>query len=172
MKECSGSTYNKKRNSGICVVYGCSKKSRVYKGKSQKYCHNCARKLLKENHPYTYWYDINRSNAKRRNKDFLWTKEEFIKFCEETNYLELKGRGAGKATIDRKNPKLGYTYNNCQIMEHASNSRKVWIDKKMEQYYNQGGKISDEEMKEFLDQLSCFDKEVSIHQPINKDFQF
>ena len=73
-----------------------------------------------------------RSNAHRRGKDFTITKEDFKEFCEETNYLELKGRTKNSASIDRIDPSKGYIKGNLQVLTLGQNSAKRWKDEKNE----------------------------------------
>lgn len=173
IQEATGKTLDNKIKKGVCAIMHCSKKVGLRgSGKPRRYCYACVRKILKERNPYTYWYDIFRSNARRRKIGFYVTKDEFVRFCKENNYLELKGRGAGKATIDRPRPWEGYTYDNMQIMEHHSNSRKVWIDKRLKHLYDTGQEITESMMDEFRSELSSFEKEVSLVNPYLRDVSF
>jgi hypothetical protein len=173
IREAGGKTLADKRKRGLCSVLFCSKKATVRKsGSVRRHCPSCDRKILKERHPYTYWYDVWRSNSKRRGIPFEITKDEFIKFCQDNKYLELKGRGIGKATIDRKRSWEGYTYDNIQILEYASNSRKVWIDRKLKYLYDTGEEVTEEQMKEFKKELLSFEMEVDLYKPPPIDITF
>lgn len=100
-----------------------------------KYCRNkragsglsCS-KCLKRNHkakdPEAYFYNLLKSNAKRRKKYFDLTLQQFRDFCKETNYIELKGKTAKSASIDRKIMDRGYTFGNLQILSLSANTTK------------------------------------------------
>jgi len=74
--------------------------------------------------PIAYCYNSLKSNAKRRGKDFDLTLEEFRIFCEETGYIDNKGKRKDSATIDRKDASKGYSLGNLQILSLEENSRK------------------------------------------------
>lgn len=71
-----------------------------------------------------YTYDKLKSNAKRRGKMFTISISYFRQFCEDTNYIELKGRTALKMSIDRQDVTKGYEEGNLQIMSVGDNSAK------------------------------------------------
>lgn len=73
-----------------------------------------------------------RQNARYRKKGFNLTIDEFRIFCEKTDYLQLKGRGGGNITIDRKDNRKGYSFDNIQVLTLSQNSRKRWIDMKLQ----------------------------------------
>lgn len=64
-------------------------------------------------------------SAARRNISFELTLDEFEDFCHRERYLELKGRGAGFATVDRRRSELGYTYDNIQVREYCDNCGRL-----------------------------------------------
>lgn len=63
-------------------------------------------------------------NAKRRNKPFELTFEQFKEFCDTTGYVEGRGKNRDSLTIDRIDRHKGYTVDNIQIMSHFENSVK------------------------------------------------
>ena len=72
-------------------------------------------------------------NAKRRGKDFRLTLAEFELFCEQTNYLVLKGKTAKSASIDRIDHTRGYFIDNIQVLSLSDNSKKQHTDKSVNQ---------------------------------------
>ena len=102
---------------------------------STKYCRNesapgrvicwkCKSHQLKINNPVTYFLNALRVNAKRRNKQFDLTLEQFKKFCTETGYLNKKGRHGDNLSIDRIRGNEGYSINNIQVLTVSENVRK------------------------------------------------
>lgn len=140
--------YNRRLRAHRCVVAFCSNRG-GHDGRD-RFCHKHARQHQKINNPLRYWYDILRQNARRRRKPFELTIEQFRDFCEQTGYLEKKGRNSGAYSIDRIDNELGYTIENIQIMEFGSNSRKYWIDMKI-QY---GFIPTEEQLEEWRNDLS------------------
>jgi hypothetical protein len=109
-----------KKKKGLCCAYRCSNKA----APRDKFCHKHRKRYQKENNTLTYVYGFLKNNAKRRGKSFELTKEEFKQFCEETGYLELRGKKAKSASIDRIDPRKGYSIDNIQILTLAENSSK------------------------------------------------
>lgn len=108
---------------GQCIEYRCSKPYCKRKGYR---CHRCDSRRFKEQNPSAYHYNALRNNARRRGKEFSLTLEEFRDFCEETNYLELKGCHPNDYTIDRIDIEKGYSRNNIQMMRNGENVRKYY----------------------------------------------
>lgn len=140
--------YSQKKRRNVCVVSQCSKRS----GKGYVICFKHKREKQKLENPFRYWYDVLRQNARYRKVEFTLTIEEFRKFCAKTNYLELKGKNAGSYSIDRKDNKKGYSYGNIQILTLSQNSRKRWIDMKIQF----GGYPTEEELKELYGDFDPF----------------
>ena len=63
-------------------------------------------------------------NAKRRQKEFDLTYEQFIEFCIETDYLVGKGKTKHSYSIDRIDNSKGYTLSNIRILTLSANSQK------------------------------------------------
>lgn len=172
MNKVSGKSYTEKRAKGLCVVKFCSNKARKDKGTKtpREYCNKHLRLSFAESKPYAYNYSIHKHHCAERNIPCEWTLEEFTKWCIQTNYLELKGVGAGRAVIDRIKTKddhgnvLGYKIGNVQILEFASNSRKVHVDKKLREKYGQGYEEREptkEELEEFRRESEEFSKTLN-----------
>ncbi len=94
------------------------------------FCSKCQRRNWAKNHPIEYTLATLRGNAKRRGKEFSLTIEEFTKWCNENDYIRLKGQSSTSMTIDRNDPNEGYHIWNLKIMTNAENVRKMHIDKK------------------------------------------
>lgn len=93
------------------------------KSAKSRQCARCKMKKHRKENPYTYFLNKLRNNAKRRGHECAITIEEFKIFCDETGYLETRGRMSGCMSIDRINQDEGYHFDNIQIMEVGENSR-------------------------------------------------
>jgi hypothetical protein len=85
------------------------------------HCWKCRARMFKERRPLTYVLNMIRNRARQRGIPFTITLPEFEKFCQETNYLELRGHFAGGLSIDRKDHDKGYHIWNIQVMEFEQN---------------------------------------------------
>lgn len=136
-----GKSAERKLKKKQCLVVGCTNISRAGQKCSNgcKFCTKHDHEMRKKKNPHLYWYGVLRRNAKRRKKVFTITLEYFIQFCNETNYINLKGKKSGSMTIDRKIDELGYIDGNLQILEVGANSRKQYVDywKHQEQGYEE-----------------------------------
>lgn len=108
----------------ICPAYRCKNS----KADKKRFCHRHHAANQKITNLASYTYNLLRSNAKRRNKIFTITLQDFKEFCEETNYLALKGRTKTKASIDRIDASKGYEKGNLQILTVSQNCRKQFDD--------------------------------------------
>jgi hypothetical protein len=116
----------KNKIKGICTACRCLSPSYG----NGRFCCKHRRRYQKENNPIAYTYDMLKQNAKTRNKVFTLTLEQFKKFCTDTNYIELKGKTGGSASIDRKDPNKGYEFGNLQVLTLSANTSKRWEDAK------------------------------------------
>lgn len=91
-------------------------------GYTLKFCWKCRSRQLKERHPETYVLNALRQRARARKIPFTITLVQFRKFCQDTDYLSLRGREPDSATIGRINHDEGYHIWNIQIESHAENS--------------------------------------------------
>ncbi len=124
----TGQTYDRKDGKGICVAKGCKNKQYIYRGKKHdRFCTKHRRQQGKEANPARYHYDLLKNNAKRRGKEFSISFQYFKSFCEETKYLELKGKGAKNLSIDRDNDELGYVEGNLKVLTLAHNTKKKYV---------------------------------------------
>lgn len=138
--------YSRKRRAGKCVIANCQN----YSAKDRLICHKHRRQKQKIENPLRYWFDVFRQNARNRKIDFQITIEQFREFCEKTRYLELKGKGANNLSIDRIKNNVGYIISNIRVLTLAQNSRKRWIDEKIQF----GGYLTPEEREEFYKGLT------------------
>jgi len=102
----------------MCQSRYCSRPS---KG---KYCHRCQHERKKKSNPYRYWLGVLRRNARRRGHLFTLTLDYWVKWCDETGYLALKGRFKNNCSVDRIIPDLGYADGNIQMLTVGDNSSK------------------------------------------------
>lgn len=93
------------------------------------FCPKHRKRLQREQDPEAYFYNALKCNAKRREKYFDITLEEFRIFCKETEYIKNKGKNADSASIDRIDADKGYTISNLQILSLGDNTRKMHTDK-------------------------------------------
>lgn len=124
--------YKAKNKRGICATTRCSK----YLKSHSRFCSKHYHVDQKERRPYRYWYDVLKDHARRRNKVFTLTLEEFIVFCNETGYLDKKGIKKYSYGIDRINDELGYVSGNLQLLTNQANARKQHQDKKLREQYS------------------------------------
>lgn len=117
-------TKNKPKH--LCPAYRCKKS----KADRKRFCHKHHHVHQKETNLAGYTYMLLKCNAKRRGKVFTITLQDFKAFCEETNYLVLKGKKANSASIDRINPSLGYEKGNLQVLSLSANVSKHYEDSK------------------------------------------
>lgn len=111
---------DKKKDKGLCVAYRCMHKHSA----RDRFCHKHRKRFQKDNNPLVYCYGYLKQNAKRRGKAFDLTLEEFKKFCDETDYLELKGKLGKSASIDRIDNTKGYSYDNIRVLSLSDNTKK------------------------------------------------
>ncbi len=104
----------------LCKVKFC----RSPKDKKDCYCGKHRKRLQLEKDPVAYTYNARKSNAKRRGKSFELTLEEFREFCERTDYMNLKGREASCASMDRIRAQEGYSIDNLQVLTVSENAIK------------------------------------------------
>lgn len=91
---------------------------------NSRFCYQCERDNKKRNNPYAYWLGVNRRNAKRRGKHWNISFEYWVRWCDETGYLVLKGRNKNSMSIDCVKWELGYVDGNLAPLTTGDNSRK------------------------------------------------
>jgi len=104
----------------LCVTKWC----RNPKANRRRVCHKCYKRSYAKRHPIRNAYFNLRTNAKRREKQFDLTLEQFRKFAIETSYIDKRGRTARKFHIDRINNSKGYSADNIQSITCRANANK------------------------------------------------
>jgi hypothetical protein len=89
------------------------------------YCSKCRSRRWKSAHPLHYSYKQLRNDAKRRQKEFSLTRDQYIAFARQTGYDERKGRGATFLSIDRRDSSKGYSADNIRALTVRANSARV-----------------------------------------------
>lgn len=110
----------------ICVAYRCKNK----KVGTNRFCSKHNHRYQKHKNPMNHTFHILRSHATERGIKFSLSMEEFKDFCQETGYMDTKGKSRLSSSIDRKDPLIGYTRNNIQILELGANTSKMHEDNK------------------------------------------
>lgn len=111
----------KKKQGCFCCAYNCTNKPIKKKG---GLCHKHFARKRREEYPVSARFNQFKGNARRRNKPFTITPEEFRDFCKKTGYLIDKGKRGMNATIDRINNKAGYSIDNIQLLTNRQNASK------------------------------------------------
>lgn len=91
---------------------------------SGRLCGKCKTAKYRKEHPERAAYLILKENAKRRNKYFDLTFEQFQEFVTRTGYMKKKGIFSDSWHIDRIDESRGYTVDNLQVLTNAQNVRK------------------------------------------------
>jgi len=112
------------KKNGFCKAYRC----KCPRPAKDTLCRKHRHRYNKEANPLAYVYGILKSNARRRGKPFTITVEDFREFCEETNYLERRGKSGKDMSIDCKIQSLGYVKGNIRAISLSENSRKGSAD--------------------------------------------
>ena len=112
------------KNKKLCCAYRCLNT----RSKKDRFCPKHRHRFNKENNPLNYVFYIWKSNCKRRGKTNSVTLEEFKLFCEQTGYLDSKGRKSTSLTIDRIKSSEGYSIENMQVISLSENSSKGATD--------------------------------------------
>ena len=106
--------------SRVCKTRYCRKKAKV----GRTICCSCISNLYKERHPLKYAYNTLRVNARRRQKEFTLTLEQFKEFCAKTDYFHKKGKLSHSYHIDRIDESKGYSIDNIQVLTNKENVTK------------------------------------------------
>lgn len=73
------------------------------------------------------------ANAKTRGVAVEWTREDFFRFCEMTDYHILRSQGW---TIERQDANKGYSIENCELATKKYNDAKgAFVDRWIKQKY-------------------------------------
>lgn len=112
---------SKKKEGRFCCAYACRNKPVKKKG---GLCHKHYARKVRELDPVQSRYNQFKGNARKRNKEFTITIEEFRHFCKRTGYIITKGNRGQNATIDRRCNAHGYHLWNIQLLTNRQNARK------------------------------------------------
>ncbi len=113
-----------KKFKGLCVAYRCNNK----RSKKDRFCPKHSKRYQKYKNPFKYTFHQKKNRAIERGIAWKLSLAEFIEFCEETNYMEKKGKTKTSASIDRIDPNKGYEKGNLQILSLSDNSKKKYTD--------------------------------------------
>lgn len=105
----------------LCEVKFCKKS----KTGTDRLCPKHRKQKQRAEDPEAYFFNALKNNAKRRKKYFDITLAQFRDFCKRTNYINLKGKNADSASIDRIKIEEGYTISNIQILSLSDNTKKM-----------------------------------------------
>lgn len=95
------------------------------------FCSKCRSRRWKAKYPLHYSYKQLRNDAKRREKEFQLTLDEYIEFANRTGYATMKGREAHFLSIDRRDPLKGYSADNIRALTVRANSARVHYVQKL-----------------------------------------
>ncbi len=116
----TGEQLARKKRAGLCAHYRCGK-TRL---KDRTLCARHRHWLVRERDPGAYTYHNLRQNARRRGKFFDLTLAYWRDWCEENDYLALRGRSRNSASVDCFDPAKGYTAGNLRILTVGQNAKK------------------------------------------------
>lgn len=111
---------------GVCNAHGCRNKT------NKRFCGTHYRHAQRITNELMYCFGNLKQNAKRRGIAFELTESQFRAFCEQTGYLEMRGRSSGALTIDRIDNAKGYTIKNIRAIPLRANVIKSWFDRNRE----------------------------------------
>jgi len=102
------------------------------------FCSACRSRRFKARWPLKYFFNLLRSGARRRGKEFTLKFSDYEAFCQRTDYHKLKGRTSLSLSIDRKDNKAGYHAWNLDCITVRENCRKDHVPR-LRQYAEQFG---------------------------------
>lgn len=111
---------SRKMAAGRCCLPYCRGKRH---GRNCK-CSKCMMREWRAKYPLKAAYSDLRYRARRRGIEFTLTVGQFNEICAKSGYLERKGSTKHALQIDRINPNLGYTWDNCQVITCSENTSK------------------------------------------------
>jgi hypothetical protein len=102
-----------------CKTPGCKHDSGT-----RMYCSTCRTRKYKQTHLLKYLYQTWKDNARRRGKEHIVTYDEFVEFCKDTKYDQLRGIGRFSLQIDRIRDWEGYHKDNIRAITLIENVMK------------------------------------------------
>lgn len=110
--------------------------------KHGNYCNKCQSRKVRAKNPIKYAWDMLKKSAKKRSKVFTISLADFTILCNESNYIERKGRFNESLSIDRIKNELGYIKGNLRVVTNKVN-RENYVEWYREQK-KQGTEIEDD----------------------------
>lgn len=86
-------------------------------------CNTCRDRAWRAAHPENHLWKNLKASARKRGLPFNLTLEEFMEFCRENNFVARVGRGSDDATVDRRDPREGYSKANLRVLSGEENAR-------------------------------------------------
>ena len=120
-KNISQKTIQEKSNKGLCMHWGCTRPKR---SPHARVCNTCHSRIYRINSPKRYAYRQIKDSASKRGHPFTLTFDEFLEFDKKTGYCEKKGKDSDSLTIDRIDPKRGYSFDNIRALTWMENCSK------------------------------------------------
>ena len=90
-------------------------------------CSKCKSKQFKSRNPLRYFWNLLKSRARERGKEFSLTFEEYREFALSSGYFERKGKTAASLSIDRIDPAGPYAKWNIRAITLAENTRRNFV---------------------------------------------
>lgn len=109
----------------ICKTKRCRRL--VTEAAHSPWCSRCKSRRFKKEHLLKYLFNILRSHAKERGKEFSLTFPEYEAFCLKTDYHKLKGKTSLSLSIDRKDNNGPYAAWNIRTLTLCENTRRQFI---------------------------------------------
>lgn len=106
-----------------CATKFCRRK----RAPNRTLCHRCRNKKYAQRNKIVYAFNVLKSNAKRRCKEFTLTLDEFKTFCTNTGYINNKGTTSNSMTIDRIDNSRGYSFDNIRVLTLSENVRNMYV---------------------------------------------
>ncbi len=103
-----------------CRIQGCSRAP----APNRTICHTHKKQLDKIRDPISTAYRVLKNNARRRNKTFTISKQEFREWYIKNNLEVVRGRKRGQFSIDRVQNLKGYSLDNIALVTVEFNAKK------------------------------------------------
>ncbi len=112
---------------GICIVCNCAKQRAGRQGAgSRPLCHAHMQQVKTVTCPEVVLFHNLKKSARRRKIEFKLTIDQWRAFCAVTGYARDRvGRRGQRLSVDRVDPKRGYSYDNIQALTVSDNIAKM-----------------------------------------------
>lgn len=114
-----GVTAAKKAARGKCIYFNCRRLAAA----NRHVCNTCRDRAWRALHPEHHLWNNLKKSARKRGVDFTLTVEEFTEWCRENNFVARVGLAADAASVDRRDPSLGYSKGNLRVLTNEENAR-------------------------------------------------